>query len=117
EAVTRRDELARLLDLSRDILLITDSDTANASLAGFIARRFDLDYAAICLPHGTEWIVCESGSGQHPGLDTAVLSAAFTAANGRDTSDASAERSIGSQTMALGTHDVHIVPLRLGESL
>jgi len=33
EAVTRRDELARLLDVSRDILLITDSDVANASLA------------------------------------------------------------------------------------
>src|SRR5438874_7381348 len=80
EAVVRRDELARLLDLSRDVLLITDSDTANASLAGFIARRFDLDYAAICLPHGTEWIVCESGSGHNPALDRAGLSAAFTAA-------------------------------------
>src|SRR6266498_5233281 len=46
EAVTRRDELARLLDLSRDVLLITDSEAANSSLAGFIARRFDLAYVA-----------------------------------------------------------------------
>src|SRR6476659_11279192 len=42
EAVTRRDELARLLDVSRDILLITDTDVAHSSLAACIGRRFDL---------------------------------------------------------------------------
>src|SRR4051812_45995518 len=46
EAVTRRDELARLLDVSRDILLIADSNVANASLAACIARRFELDDVA-----------------------------------------------------------------------
>ena len=61
EAVARRDELGRLFDLSRDVLLITDSQAANASLAGFIARRFDLDYAAICMPDGAEWLVFEAG--------------------------------------------------------
>src|SRR4051812_8350582 len=60
EATTRRDELSRLFDLSRDVLLITDSEAANASLAAFIARRFDLDYVAICLPRGAEWIISES---------------------------------------------------------
>ena len=44
------------------MLLITDSEAANSSLAGFIARRFDLEYVAICLPHGAEWIVFESGA-------------------------------------------------------
>ena len=61
EAVARRDELGRLFDLSRDVLLITDSQAANASLAGFIARRFDLDYAAICMPDGADWLVFEAG--------------------------------------------------------
>src|SRR3954462_2854023 len=48
EAETRRDELGRLFELSRDVLLVTDSEAANASLAGFISRSFDLDYVAIC---------------------------------------------------------------------
>src|SRR2546423_13388611 len=57
EAVARRDELGRLFDLSRDVLLITDSQQANARLAGFVSRRFDLDYAAICIPRGADWDV------------------------------------------------------------
>src|SRR6201985_2492144 len=61
EAEAGRDALARLFDLSRDILLVTDSQAANASLAGFIARRFDLDYAAVCLPANGEWTVFEAG--------------------------------------------------------
>ena len=61
ESEARRDELGRLFDLSRDILLITESHAANASLAGFISRRFDLDYVAICVPHGVEWVVFEAG--------------------------------------------------------
>ena len=55
EATTRRDEVARLFDLSRDVLLITESREANAALAALIARRFDLDYVAICLPRGGDW--------------------------------------------------------------
>src|SRR6266487_6467229 len=103
EAVTRRDELARLLDLSRDVLLITDSEAANSSLAGFIARRFDLDYVAICLPHGTEWIVFESGSpGRTP--DPADLSAAFSAADASDRSDAAAPSGGGHRTLTLAGH-------------
>ena len=61
ESEARRDALGRLFDLSRDILLITESHAANASLAGFISRRFDLDYVAICVPHGVEWAVFEAG--------------------------------------------------------
>src|SRR6185295_12774342 len=50
EAEARRDELGRLFDLSRDILLITDSEAAHGSIAQFIVNRFGLDGAAICLP-------------------------------------------------------------------
>src|SRR5678815_4003372 len=62
EAEVRRDELGRLFDLSRDVLLITDGQAANASLAAFIARRFDFEYVAICVQHGPEWAVFEAGS-------------------------------------------------------
>jgi len=40
EAVGRRDELARLFDLSRDVLMMTDSPEALAVLARSVARRF-----------------------------------------------------------------------------
>ena len=39
EAIARRDELGRLFDLSRDILLVSDSEVANASLAD-VGRLF-----------------------------------------------------------------------------
>jgi len=61
-ATTRRDEVARLFDLSRDVLLITESREANAALAALIAHRFDLDYFAICLPRGGDWDIAEAGA-------------------------------------------------------
>jgi two-component system sensor histidine kinase KdpD len=113
EAVTRRDELARLFDLSRDVLLITETAAANSSLAGFIARRFDLAYAAICLPQGEEWIVFESGS-QDFSVSPADLSRAFRGADSGDRIDSSA--AFRTDYVALGGagHHVRIVPLRLG---
>jgi two-component system sensor histidine kinase KdpD len=113
EAVTRRDELARLLDLSRDVLLITDSETAHSSLAGFIARRFDLAYVAICLPHGTEWIVFESGA-RTATLGPADLSAAFSAADTQAGSESSVNQSAPHGTLAVAGHAAHLVPLRFG---
>src|SRR3954454_19292950 len=53
EAFARRDELGRLFDLSRDVLLITESLDANAAIARFISSRFNLDGVAVCLPHGS----------------------------------------------------------------
>jgi two-component system sensor histidine kinase KdpD len=98
EAETRRDELARLLDLSRDVLLITDSQEANPRLAGFISRRFDLGYAAICIPHGADWTVSHAGP-QELVLDRRDLSKAFAMAQA------------GHEVTAAG---VSLVPLRLG---
>jgi two-component system, OmpR family, sensor histidine kinase KdpD len=98
EVVARRDELGRLFDLSRDVLLITDSQEANARLAGFVSRRFDLDYAAICIPHGSDWAVFRAGP-QEVALDPHDLSTAFAAAE------------TGHRRTAAG---VSLVPLRLG---
>jgi two-component system sensor histidine kinase KdpD len=114
EAETRRDELGRLLDLSRDVLLITDSETANSSLAGFIARRFELDYVAICLPHGTDWIVCESGAHQDRPLNTADLSSAFHVADARSEPEPDLPQRTGDRALMGGGQGVRIVPLRLG---
>jgi two-component system sensor histidine kinase KdpD len=61
EALGRRDEMASLFDLSRDVLLVTDSREAITLLARFIYRRFGLDYVAICLPKQGDWDVFESG--------------------------------------------------------
>src|SRR5471030_527744 len=100
ESEARRDELGRLFDLSRDILLITDSQAANASLAGFIARRFELEYVAICVPHGTEWTIFEAGP-QRLTPDTRALLAAFA-------------RVDEGQRQGAGSPPVRFVPLRMG---
>ena len=100
EAEARRDGLARLFDLSRDILLITESEEANASLAGFIARRFEFDYVAICIPHGAEWRVFEAGSPSltpEPGELSALL-----------------RRVEGGQPPGASASALRFVPLRLG---
>ena len=76
EALARRDELGRLFDLSRDVLLITESGDANGSIARFISSRFNLDGVAICLPHGTEWAIAAAGP-QSMALDVRELSAVF----------------------------------------
>src|SRR5829696_8932358 len=55
EAEGRRDELARLFDLSRDVMMATDSHQALAGLARSVGRRFDLDFVAIAVPRGADW--------------------------------------------------------------
>lgn len=113
EALARRDELARLLDVSRDILLITDSDVANASLAVCIARRFELDYVAICLPNGSDWSIFASG-GATRSLDGAELSNAFAAVDAPDASERLAPGEPPRGQLAIGTQGVKLVPLRFG---
>ncbi len=101
EAVARRDEVARLFDLSRDILLLTDSDEAIAPLANLIARRFALDYVAICLPAaGSGWRIAEGGA-LMLALDQSGLAAAMAAGDGQ-------------HTVAADGRTVRLVPLRFG---
>ena len=61
EAETRKQEVTRLFDLSRDILLTTDSDRAIADVARYVARRFELEAIAICLPTAAGWEVHQGG--------------------------------------------------------
>ena len=54
EAVSRRNEVTRLFDLSRDVLLTTETTGGLEALARHISRRFELARVAVCLPadHG-----------------------------------------------------------------
>lgn len=62
EAEARRRELVRLVDLSRDVLVMGDAAGAMTELARSIARRFDLAFVAIALPSGDGWHVFEGGA-------------------------------------------------------
>jgi len=112
EAVVRRDELGRLFDLSRDVLLITDSGEAHARLAGFVSRRFDLDFAAICVPQPPDWTVFRAGPRELT-LDPRELSAAFAAVD-EDAAPAGGGSAAGHRVLTVGSDAVQLVPLRLG---
>jgi two-component system, OmpR family, sensor histidine kinase KdpD len=113
EAMARRDELGRLFDLSRDVLLTTDSREAVDALARHMARRFGFDFVGICLPVPEGWRVHASNDAvalDHPELDQALA-----AARGALEFDAST-RSYGGHRISArpGGPDVTLVPLRLG---
>jgi two-component system sensor histidine kinase KdpD len=114
EALARRDELGRLFDLSRDILLTTESEQAHRSLARSIARRFHLDYVAICLPGAERWALHEAGI-QSVTLPSAGLDAALEAAKGVIEFDAQ-ERTYGGHRDLVSPEGIRVglAPLRLG---
>jgi two-component system sensor histidine kinase KdpD len=113
EALWRRDELARLFDLSRDVQIITDSGEAMAMLARSIARRFDLEFVAVALPRAGDWDVHEAGAATIA-LDRRELSAALAAAQATLEFDAYARTYAGHRTMEVDGHTIRLVPLRVG---
>lgn len=113
EAFARRDELGRLFDLSREVLLTTDGREAITALARSIARRFDLAYVAIARPRGTDWDLVEAGPLTMT-LDTHQLSLAFAGAQGALEFDARERTYGGHRTMTVGEHTVRLIPLRIG---
>lgn len=113
EATARRDELARLFDVSRDILLTTDSRDAIGQLARFISLRFQLDFAAICLPRSDDWDVFDAGALALT-LDASALGRAFEGAERAVEFDARARTYAGHRTMMRDGHSVQLVPLRVG---
>ena len=113
EALGRRDEMARLFDLSRDVLVITESREALSTLARSVARRFDLEYVGIALPRLDEWDVFDAGA-TTIGLDPRHLASAFAAAQTTLEFDAYARTYAGHRTMVVEGRDVRLVPLRVG---
>jgi two-component system sensor histidine kinase KdpD len=92
---------------------MTDSRDANATLARAIARRFDLDYAAICLPRGDDWDVFEAGA-LRLNLDRHQLSLALAAARSGSEVDLRTLTYGGERVAGASQDGVHIVPLRVG---
>jgi two-component system sensor histidine kinase KdpD len=112
EASRRSHELARLFDLSRDVLILTSTDALRI-LARSIAARFALDYVAVAMPSGGDWQVVEGGSG-HVTLDPAVLTRAFDRAKGAVEYDAR-QRTYGGHSVEVADgRNVRLVPLRVG---
>jgi two-component system sensor histidine kinase KdpD len=114
EAVMRRDELARLFDLTRDVLLTTDSQAAIPALARHIARRFDLDHVSICLPASDGTWQVHAGGALSVSLDPQDLQTALGGAERGLEFDARERTYAGHRVVQAGGHEVRLVPLRMG---
>ena len=113
EAMVRRDELARLFDLSRDVMGMATSPGAAGDLARAIARRFDLDFVAIALPESEHWSIATGGA-RHIALDEPSLTEAFDAASRVLEFDAALRAYAGHRTMVIDQQSLRVVPLRAG---
>ncbi len=114
EAIARRDEVTRLFDLSRDILLTTESASALPSLARHAARRFELETLALFLPREKGWERYEGGI-RASSLEAPELDRILAKAGGAIEFDANRRTYGGHQTRG-GSDGVveHVVPLRIG---
>jgi two-component system, OmpR family, sensor histidine kinase KdpD len=114
EATARRDELARLFDLTCDILLTTETKDGLAFVAGYVARRFGLRAATICVREGTEWHFHHSGD-QALEIDAIRLDNALATARAAVETDGR-ERAYSGHTR-IAFSDISsgwVVPLRVG---
>jgi two-component system sensor histidine kinase KdpD len=113
EALGRRDELARLFDLSRDVLVMTASPDAVSHLARAIARRFDLEYVAIAVPEREGWSISGAGDGAVH-FEERRLTEAFEAAAQSLEFDAYERTYAGHRSMEANGRTMRLVPLRVG---
>lgn len=113
EALRRRDEQARLFDLSRDVLVLPESREALAALSRAVARRFDLDAVAIGLPAGEGWEVSQGGA-RSLTLDPRELAAALASAQTTLEFDAATRTYAGHRELVDDGRPVRLVPLRAG---
>ena len=112
EAIARRNEVTRLFDLTRDVLLTTETASAIEALARHVARRFELTRVAIYLPADYGWRSYQGG-GEEVAIDDNVLNTALAKARGTLEFDAY-QRAYGGHIRAGANNQVSIVPLRHG---
>jgi two-component system, OmpR family, sensor histidine kinase KdpD len=112
EAIERRNEVTRLFDLTRDVLLTTETASAIEVLARHVARRFEMSTVAICLPADHGWRIYQGG-GEDVSVDAGVLNIALAKARGTLEFDAH-QRAYGGHTHVGEKNEVSIVPLRHG---
>ena len=108
EAIARRNEVARLFELTRDVLLSADSANAAETLARHVARRFGLSRVAICLPADRGWQIHQGGVDPFA-IDIGALDTALANAGG-PTRDLRAGQPHGLWLVPL-RHGTHVVGL------
>jgi two-component system sensor histidine kinase KdpD len=112
EALERRNELTRLFDLTRDILLTTEGEGAMEAVARHAARRFDLNTVTIAQPGGG-WRLHHGGASA-PAIPSADLDSAFARASGTLEFDARTRTYGGHQTVTVDGLTITLAPVRLG---
>jgi two-component system sensor histidine kinase KdpD len=112
EAITRRNEVTRLFDLTRDVLLTTETAGAINALARHVSRRFRLPKVAISLPAEHGWRTYQGGE-EDIAVDEQVLNTAFASARGTLEYDARA-RAYGGHLKVGANDEMSITPLRQG---
>jgi two-component system, OmpR family, sensor histidine kinase KdpD len=112
EAIARRNEVTRLFDLTRDVLLTTETAGAVEILACHVARRFELQRVAICLPADEGWRIHQGGNDE-VNVDVAILNSSLARARGVLEYDAY-RRAYGGHTRIGEDDGISIVPLRHG---
>lgn len=112
EAIASRNEVTRLFDLTRDVLLTTETPGAIDALARHVARRFELPKIAICLPVDHGWRIHQGGR-KDVSIDTLTLNMALARARGTVEYDAR-QRAYGGHVQIGGDRGFTLVPLRHG---
>jgi two-component system sensor histidine kinase KdpD len=114
EAVSRRNEVTRLFDLSRDVLLTTETTGGLEALARHISRRFELGRVAVCLPGDHKWEVYQGGETPVV-VGEANLEKALASTRGVLEFDAHARAYGGHVTVTSAAGDsISLIPLRHG---
>lgn len=113
EAVARQSEVTRLFDLTRDVLLTTETGDAIDALARHVARRFELTGLAIYLPADHGWHVHQGGP-EDITVDSPALNAALANARGTLEFDARQRTYAGHVRLGDGGGGILLVPLRHG---
>jgi two-component system sensor histidine kinase KdpD len=113
-AMDRRNELTRLFDLTRDILLTTEHEGALAAIARHVSRRFELDTVAICVPSPVGGWRIEQGGETSPALAEEELDRAFAAAAGAVEFDARTRSYGGHRELSTPAGPITLTPVRMG---
>jgi two-component system sensor histidine kinase KdpD len=113
EAIARRNEVTRLFDLTRDVLLTSEAAGALDLLARHVARRFELTRVALYLPDDGGWRIHQGGRDEVR-VSTEVLNGALARARGTLEFDAYQRAYGGHVRLRDESGELLIVPLRHG---
>jgi len=114
EAVARRNEVTRLFDVSRDILLTGDEDDTITAMARHVARRFELPVVLVATPSPADGWRVHSGGIDTPSVPPRVFDEAWAAARGTLEFDARTRAYGGHRTCDLAGSRAALVPIRIG---